>query len=82
MYYSIPALKSAALLNKEVDVSMLKRDTSNREFERKVTRKTRVSMECHADLILEQLSAEYENVHRPNETMDNHTDLYENLFSF
>ncbi|KAL7516776.1 hypothetical protein ACHAWX_001753 [Stephanocyclus meneghinianus] len=81
MYYSIPALRCAALHNKEVDMSMLRRDTSNRQIERKVTRKTRVSMECHAELILEQLSVEYESVHRPNETKDNH-DLYENLFSF
>jgi hypothetical protein len=74
MYYSIPAGRSAALLNKEVDMSKLdevstvmKRNCTScpsrimtQEFATSCTveRASRISFECHADLLIMDLMEE------------------------
>ena len=74
MYYSIPAVRSAALLNKEVDMSKLdevstvmKRNCTScpsrimtQEFATSCTvkRASRISFECHADLLIMDLMEE------------------------
>jgi hypothetical protein len=80
MYHSIPACRKAALHNNEVDVSMIRHD--NRSIDRKMKRQTRFSMECHADVLMDDLLAEYDNIELYNETTETDDDLYENYFSF
>ncbi|KAL7488975.1 hypothetical protein ACHAW6_014560 [Cyclotella cf. meneghiniana] len=80
MYHSIPACRKAALHNNEVDESVLRHD--NRSIERKAIRQTRVSMECPADVLMEDILAENDNIEFCNETMDIYDDSYENYFSF
>eukprot|EP00984_Skeletonema_dohrnii_P028109 scaffold17945_cov136-Skeletonema_dohrnii-CCMP3373.AAC.7 len=63
LYFSIPALRSATLLGREVDMSSLKGDRSSRRAScpskiesapsTKIERRSRISFECHTDLILE-----------------------------
>ena len=80
MYHSIPACRKAALHNNEVDASVLRHD--KRSIERTVTRHTRFSTECPADVLMEDLFAERGSIEFFNETMENHDDPYENYFSF
>ena len=63
-YFSIPAARNAAHLAREVDMSCLKGGISRRESfpsplksvpSTKVERQSRISFECHPDLILEGL---------------------------
>ncbi len=49
LYYSIPAVREAALTLKEVDYSKVLQSTRN------VTRKSRVSFENHVDFLLDEL---------------------------
>lgn len=66
-YYSIPAVRSAALLNKEVDLSKLKESTFKRSCPSRtqttsevspetVLRASRVSFECHIDQLLTEIT--------------------------
>jgi hypothetical protein len=48
MYYSIPQVRKAAVLNKGVVSSLAS------EGEQKVTRASRLSFECHGDLMLDE----------------------------
>jgi hypothetical protein len=73
MYHSIPACRNAALHSKEVDVSVLRH--GNRSIKRKVTRQTRISMECHADVIMEDIIAEHHSIELYNETTETDDDL-------
>ncbi|KAL3793963.1 hypothetical protein HJC23_009446 [Cyclotella cryptica] len=60
MYYSIPAVRSAAMHSEERYPSMLpdssetKTDSDTRKA-RKITRQCRVSTECHPDLLFEEM---------------------------
>ncbi len=65
-YYSIPAVRSAALLNKEVDLSKLNESTFKRSCPSRtqttskvspetVPRASRVSFECHIDQLLTEI---------------------------
>ena len=74
MYYSIPAVRYAALLNKAIDMSKLdevptvmKRNCTScpsrmmtQQFDnsRTVERASRISFECHADMLLVDLLEE------------------------
>ena len=80
MYHSIPACRKAALHNNEVEVSVLIHD--NRSIERKVIRQTRFSVECHADVLMDDLLAECDSIEFCNETTDNYDDSFEDYFSF
>lgn len=66
-YYSIPAVRSAALLNKEVDLSKLNESTFKRSCPSRtqttsevspetVLRASRVSFECHIDQLLTEIT--------------------------
>jgi len=50
LYFSIPAVRRAAVHNKEVDLSSLRDSQASR-----VERRSRISFECHTDLLLEDL---------------------------
>ncbi|KAL3804652.1 hypothetical protein HJC23_008467 [Cyclotella cryptica] len=63
MYYSIPAIRKATLHCTHLDLSTVSnltsdqvpRTSSDRSSESEVTRKSRISFECHTDLLLEDL---------------------------
>ena len=77
MYYSIPAVKKASMRAEEVDAS----DLVDREAGNSVTRESRLSMECHAGFLLEELlSGELLNADSIEEDVG--VDLYDYLFSF
>ena len=76
MYFSIPAVKSARMLMREVDTSNLEASALSRNciscpsrletmqhesLQQKVTRTTRVSVECHPDLLFEDIMNEDED---------------------
>ncbi len=80
LYYSIPPLRHAALHSKEVNASVLRRDKIDRSSVRKVTRQTKVSAECHVDLLMEHFLDEW-CLLDDDEVMDNDDDLYDYLRS-
>mmetsp|Transcript_16777 Transcript_16777/g.33554 ORF Transcript_16777/g.33554 Transcript_16777/m.33554 type:complete len:171 (+) Transcript_16777:112-624(+) len=83
LYYSIPAIKSAELLLRDVDYSNLDKSSirrncvscpsriesegSNNSLPQQVKRKSRMSFECHSDLLLDDLFAEDDRSCQDNE---------------
>ena len=55
MYYSIPEVHQASVLFKDVDYSDITRRSQEGEAASKVSRRTRVSFECHPSVILEEI---------------------------
>lgn len=89
MYYSIPSVRKAALHHKDVDVSVLtvpisddtQRTSKDRPNESHITRQTRVSFECHSDLLIfEDIMTEFDNVDLVNEhlRLENNDDFFKN----
>ena len=82
MYYSIPAIRRAVLHGKEVDSSeifmpisdRIPRKTTDRSSKSQVTRQSRISFECYADVLLKDLMDNYNSVcpddHHNNEHME------------
>ncbi|KAL7484028.1 hypothetical protein ACHAW6_009671 [Cyclotella cf. meneghiniana] len=90
LYFSIPAVKNAAFLNEDVNAStlkMLSREKYGGSFSKvkenqpfAVNRKSRVSFECHVDLIFEHmLNCVSENSDGNDESEETEDDLYLSL---
>lgn len=93
MYYSIPAIRKAVLYGKEVDSSeismpisdQIQRTMRGRSSKNQVTRQSRISFECYTDLLLEDLTDNFNSVcldhnEQKNESMDQN-DFFKQLFS-
>ncbi|KAL7515891.1 hypothetical protein ACHAWX_000964 [Stephanocyclus meneghinianus] len=85
MYYSIPSVRNAALHGKDVDASFLdvpSRSTSvdNECPKRSVTRKRRISTECHPDIMLEEIFADQEFMASLNELKSDVSVLLEDSY--
>lgn len=79
MYYSIPEVHSAAMRHRSVDMSRFDASNVSPSEERRrddgvVTRKSCISYEVHADLLMEDLLNEIESAPRP-ETDDSEDDF-------
>jgi hypothetical protein len=78
MYYSIPGVHKATILHNDVDYSDvtaledadLQHPRASQQWETtemtetKVSRRTRVSVECHPDLIIESMNDDSDNMER------------------
>ena len=76
MYYSIPEVRSARVLMKDIDMSNLSPRSQ------KVSRRTCISFECHPDLLFEDLLNEldglgYEGAEEPPNPQDMDEELYD-----
>jgi hypothetical protein len=89
MYYSIPFIRKATLHFKEINVAALTMSTSDetkggsteRSSKNQVTRQSRMTFECHPDLLLDGLMNSLDSAH-PNDVdlempMDTHDDFFE-----
>eukprot|EP00985_Skeletonema_marinoi_P003569 scaffold1542_cov143-Skeletonema_marinoi.AAC.18 len=54
LYYSIPAVHKAAIHNREIDLPALHADSHSSRVERR----SRISFECHTDLLMEEFMEE------------------------
>jgi len=76
LYYSIPVVREAALSLEEVDYSKVLQSTRE-----KVSRKTRVSFERHADFLLDELSGDdMDGLDEPNLFLVELDDILKLLF--
>ena len=57
LYYSIPAVQAATFSSKGIDYSALKERAPS-----KVERRSRISFECHTDLVMEEFMEDLDNV--------------------
>jgi hypothetical protein len=89
MYYSIPFIRKATLDFKEINVAALTMSTSDetkgrstdRSSKNQVTRQSRMTFECHPDLLLDGLMNSLDSAH-PNDVdlempIDTHDDFFE-----
>jgi len=53
LYFSIPVVRTAAIHNREIDFSTL-----HDSYPSRVERRSRISFECHTDLLMEELMDE------------------------
>lgn len=67
LYFSIPAVYKAAVYNREIDLSTLQDSHSSR-----VERHSRISFECHPDLLMEEFT---EDLAGPGLSLSNLNDL-------
>jgi len=77
LYHSIPSVNKAKLTIKPIDHTRVIQDaTATLESSAIISRRTRVSTECHATLILDDLMDEvFSNDHRRHATSEPATDL-------
>ncbi|KAL3804661.1 hypothetical protein HJC23_008476 [Cyclotella cryptica] len=89
MYYSIPSIRKAALHFKKIDVITLTTPASDqtptkctdRSSESRITRQSRLSFDCHTDLLLEDFIGSYSSAHPHDIDLENdHFDINEDLF--
>ena len=64
MYYSIASVRNATLLLKDIDLSEI--DSPKVQTEGKISfptikRRSRISFECHSDLLMAELMEEFES---------------------
>ncbi|KAL3804669.1 hypothetical protein HJC23_008484 [Cyclotella cryptica] len=88
MYYSIPSVRKAAMHQQPVDISALTppisddntvRMPKSRSCESQVTRQTRVSFECHTDLLFEDLAEFNSDIVNEHLRLDYNDDLFKNF---
>jgi hypothetical protein len=77
LYYSIPAARNAAMHGRELDPSLLRvsaetKTDSDRRKARKVSRQSRISTECHPDLLFEEMFSDEATVQSEKNELDDY----------
>ena len=89
MYYSIPGVKNAALHCKDVSMTDLPSDRNDSEMilkrnlstKRSVPRRRRISVECHPDVLLEEMFTDT-NFMSSLKDLDSCSDDSDDLYDF
>jgi hypothetical protein len=81
LYFSIPAVHKAAIHSREIDLPALHADSHSNSS--RVERRSRISFECHTDLLMEEFMEELSGLSNSNvKALDDDLDLDAILGSF